>query len=147
MRILPDNIPLPEAHIAALILGALLHTFLPWQPIVFHWSVRVIGVIFVVLGVFNALWAIAEAGETRLSSPQRIVKSGPFAFSRHPMYVSWTLIYFGVMLLMTSFWLLVLFLPLMIYMHFFEILKEERDLLQKFGAEYAQYKREVRRYL
>lgn len=147
MRILPGNIPVPEAHIAALFLGALLHFFLPWQQIVVHWSVRLIGVMLVVLGVFGALWAVAEAGETRLSSPQRIVKSGPYAFSRHPMYVSWTLIYFGVVLLLAAFWLVVLSLPLIIYMHFFEVLKEERELLQKFGAEYAQYKREVRRYL
>ena len=147
MRILPENIPLPEAHIVALILGTLLHFFFPWQPNVFHWYFRLIGVILIGLGIYGALWAAAEAGEMRIASPQRIVKSGPYAFSRHPMYVSWTLLYFGVMLLLTSFWLLVLSLPLVVYMHFLEVLKEELELLQKFGAEYARYKCEVRRYL
>jgi protein-S-isoprenylcysteine O-methyltransferase Ste14 len=82
-----------------------------------------------------------------INKPSRIIVSGPYRFSRNPMYVAWTLIYIGIGLLVNTWWLLI-FLPIMlIYMHYFVVRREKRQLEKIFGDEYRQYCDRVRRYL
>jgi len=76
-----------------------------------------------------------------------IVSSGPFRFSRNPLYLSLTTLYVGIALAEVMLWpLLVLPLALAL-MHTGVISREERYLTGKFGEEYLQYKARVRRWL
>jgi protein-S-isoprenylcysteine O-methyltransferase Ste14 len=76
-----------------------------------------------------------------------VVASGPFHFSRNPLYVALTLVYLGLTLLANTQWGLVMLVPLLFVMHRGVVLREERYLEQKFGETYRAYRRKVRRYL
>ena len=76
-----------------------------------------------------------------------LVTSGPFAFSRNPIYLADVVIYLGVMLLIGSFWPLV-FAPLVwVIMRYGVIAHEEVHLRAKFGASYNDYCARVRRWI
>lgn len=76
-----------------------------------------------------------------------IVSHGIFKYSRNPIYVSFTLFYLGVVLLLSAIAGLVLLVPLLIITQKGIIEREEKYLLNKFGEEYAHYKSTVRRWI
>ena len=76
-----------------------------------------------------------------------LVKSGPYRFSRNPLYVAQLLGFTGFAVLAGSLWL-ASFIPLVfLLLHYGAILPEERYLERKFGEEYRSYKAQVRRWL
>ena len=76
-----------------------------------------------------------------------VLRSGPFRFSRNPLYVGLVALDLGLALLAASFWALV-FLPLGIAALVWGAIRpEERYLTQTFGAEYEAYRARVRRWL
>ena len=76
-----------------------------------------------------------------------IVTSGPFRFSRNPLYCSLTLLYLGLSAFLNTWWSLILLVPLLLVMHVGVVRREERYLERKFGEEYRRYRSSVRRYL
>src|SRR4051812_7966494 len=76
-----------------------------------------------------------------------LVTTGPFRFSRNPLYVAVTLLYVGFTLLINSWWGVLLLAPVLIAIHWGVVRREERYLERKFGEEYDQYRSQVRRYL
>ncbi len=76
-----------------------------------------------------------------------IVETGPFRFTRNPLYVGLTIIYVGLSLALNTWWSLFLLIPVWIVMHLFVVRREEAYLERKFGETYLTYKRRVRRYL
>lgn len=147
MKFNPKNIPIPETYIIGIALGILLHLF--FSARIFHpaWTGHLLGWPLIVLGTGLSAWAVIEAGQIDISLPEKLVTSGPFAFSRNPMYVGWSLIYLGISFVLNSIWLVALFPFVMMYVHFIEIPKEEMMLEQKFGSRYRDYRNQVRRYL
>jgi protein-S-isoprenylcysteine O-methyltransferase Ste14 len=75
-----------------------------------------------------------------------LVETGPFRFSRNPLYVSLTLMYVGLALLANALWVFLLIVPVMIVMHYGVVRREERYLETKFGEAYVDYRSRVRRY-
>jgi protein-S-isoprenylcysteine O-methyltransferase Ste14 len=142
-----SNIPIPEAHAAGIITGLLLQYFYPlsfnWQ----RWIGLVLGGLLIGTGVFLAAWATKSAADLDLNAPDRLITSGPYAFSRNPMYVGWTLINLGIGLAANNLWILILLIIVIVYTHRFVVLKEEQILEDQFGEQYQIYKGEVRRYL
>jgi protein-S-isoprenylcysteine O-methyltransferase Ste14 len=76
-----------------------------------------------------------------------IVTSGPYQYSRNPLYLGLTLIFVGLTLTMNTWWGIVALIPLVMVMHNAVVLREERYLAEKFGESYRQYRAKVRRYL
>jgi protein-S-isoprenylcysteine O-methyltransferase Ste14 len=76
-----------------------------------------------------------------------IVTSGPFRYTRNPIYVSFTLVQLGVALWAASGWILLLLLPVLVTIRYGVIAREEDYLERKFGDEYVSYRRSVRRWL
>jgi len=141
------NLPIPEAHVFGIVLGVLLHLF--FKVKIFHsaWIGHLVGWPLIVFGTGLSLWATGEAGEMDISSPQKLVTGGPYAYSRNPMYVGWLMIFLGITFVINSIWLVVIFPIVMFYIHFVDIPKEERLLEQKFGSKYRGYQNRVRKYL
>jgi protein-S-isoprenylcysteine O-methyltransferase Ste14 len=77
----------------------------------------------------------------------RLVLSGPYRYTRNPMYVSLALLTIGCGLLLTTWWPIVLLVPTLVIIHLFVILPEERYLQRRFGTAYEAYTRRVRRWL
>ena len=76
-----------------------------------------------------------------------IVTSGPFRFTRNPIYTSLTLLYIGIALIVNSL-LTILLLPIiLVLMNVGVIAREERYLERKFGTQYLAYKQRVHRWL
>jgi protein-S-isoprenylcysteine O-methyltransferase Ste14 len=76
-----------------------------------------------------------------------IVTTGPFRFSRNPLYVGLTLLYLGLTFAFDTWWGIILLVPILVVMHFGVVLREERYLKEAFGETYRQYCSTVRRYL
>lgn len=76
-----------------------------------------------------------------------VVTTGPYTFSRNPMYVSMILVYAGIALIVNTIWPLA-FLPVALAaLHYGVTRREERYLEKLFGDWYRQYRARVRRWL
>jgi len=76
-----------------------------------------------------------------------IVKSGPYRFSRNPIYLAFSLLMLGIACAFNSLWLLGTLAAAAGVMSFVIIPREERYLERRFGTEYLDYKAKVRRWL
>ena len=110
------------------------------------------GVIAVVMAVAILGWAFATFLRHRTAilphrPASRVVRDGPYRWTRNPMYVSMTLTYLGLALI-TNALLPLLVLPLVLVLLVrFVIRREERYLASAFGDDYTAYCRDVRRWL
>jgi protein-S-isoprenylcysteine O-methyltransferase Ste14 len=76
-----------------------------------------------------------------------VVRSGPYRFSRNPIYLAFSLLHVGVAFWVNSLWLLLTLAPAVALMSLVVIPREERYLESRFPAEYLPYKAAVRRWL
>lgn len=141
-----SNIPLPEVHLAGIAGGILLQRFYPKVMTLNLWVKLYLGWPIVFIGITIAIWAVLASGKMKIASPTKILNSGPYAYSRNPMYTGWTILLFGIALVTGNFWIFILLIPVITFTHFFVILREEKFLMETFGKDYGKYKSEVRRY-
>ncbi|MCZ6776541.1 MAG: isoprenylcysteine carboxylmethyltransferase family protein [Ignavibacteria bacterium] len=113
----------------------------------------VIGLLIVIVGESVRFWGVSIAGSetrtTRMVGGSHLVTSGPFAYVRNPLYVGNIMVYVGIgVMSMALFpWLLII-ACLWFYVQYRLIVAwEEEFLLQRFGAEFADYQKHVRRFL
>jgi protein-S-isoprenylcysteine O-methyltransferase Ste14 len=145
-----ENLPLPLPVVAALALDLVLDRLRP-VPLPgsrsFH---RTAGAGLVLAGVGLNLWALAERrrrseGPFALERPEELVITGPYAITRHPMYVGWWLIQLGAGTLAGSSWVLATLPAEFLVEHRF-VLGEEAMLAELFGRSYLDYAERVPRY-
>jgi protein-S-isoprenylcysteine O-methyltransferase Ste14 len=110
------------------------------------------GVVFILLGIALALWGVlvfrrAKTTILPFRASTAIVQNGPYRFTRNPMYVGMTFGYVGAALLLNTWWPLVLLPLVLLAMVRLVIVREEAFLRATFGAEYADYTKQVRRWL
>ena len=141
----------PLLYLAALVVALVLHWLFP-MPLPPPAAVRWLGGGLLIAGIaFGGAGrgAFSKAGTN--ANPMRptttIVSSGAFRISRNPMYVGMAVAVLGLALLTRIGWLLVVLAPVLVTMHWGVILREERYLERKFGADYVAYRARVRRYL
>lgn len=140
------NIPLPEAHIAGVLASVALHLTCPWKVPGSRRLYSGAGWALVETGVAISASAVRAASRIDMELPSILVSTGPYAISRNPMYVGWTLLYLGGALIMRNAWM-VASLPVVAGIIHRDVLQEERALEQVFGEEYLRYRKLVRRYL
>ena len=76
-----------------------------------------------------------------------LIDEGPFRVSRNPLYVGLLALYLGLAFLAPTLWGLVLFPAAVLLVLWGAIRPEERYLHERFGAQYDDYARRVRRWL
>jgi len=76
-----------------------------------------------------------------------IIRTGPYRFSRNPMYLGVMLVHLGIGLGTGSIWVLAMLGPAFVMAYTLAIIPEETYLAGKFGDEYRAYKASVRRWL
>jgi protein-S-isoprenylcysteine O-methyltransferase Ste14 len=140
------NVPLPEAHLVGLGAGIVLQATTSWRLAWPAWIGHAGGWPLLLAGLWLATWAVRATAHVDLERPNQLVLGGPYAFSRNPMYVAWTLVYVGIALAAGAAWPLLL-LPAVLLATHVVILREERSLERRFGTAYRRYKTSVRRYL
>ena len=117
-----------------------------------HIIVKIIGVALTTTGILLILiaaWQFKQAS-THIEPwkpTHHIVTSGIFDFSRNPIYLALGLITIGVGILVNMLWICLSVVPSLLLVYLYVIKREEAYLEAKFGEEYLQYKRSVRRWL
>jgi len=76
-----------------------------------------------------------------------IVRSGPYRFSRNPIYLAFSLLHMGIAIWVNSLWLVATLVASVAVMAWVVIPREEQYLERRFGAEYVEYKKSVRRWV
>jgi protein-S-isoprenylcysteine O-methyltransferase Ste14 len=147
MKLNWSNFPIPEGHVILLILGIALDLWLPIGLFETSPLAYMLGALLLIVGVVLAVWAFVTAGEMEIEKPNLLIATGPFAFSRNPMYLGWTMIYLAAILFVNTCWLIILLPVLLLFTHYFVIRREEQQLQLLFGEQYRQYCARVRRYL
>ena len=148
VRVLP---PLP--YLLTVALGVLVH--LLWEPLSLFpelWIGHAAGwplVVAATVLLASARLTMADAGESpNVYKPTgAIVSTGPYSFTRNPMYLSMTLLYTGIAFVFNTSWPVILLPAVLMLIQYGVIRREERYLESKFGPEYAQYRAKVRRWL
>jgi protein-S-isoprenylcysteine O-methyltransferase Ste14 len=97
-------------------------------------------------GISISALAVRAASEVDLERPSELISSGPYAISRNPMYVGWTLLYFGIALASRNVWMVAL-LPAVAALTHRDVMREEHTLEEIFGGVYTRYRQRVHRYL
>ena len=106
-----------------------------------------IGLVFGVSAMVSFSRERTTMNPTKPAASSSLVITGPFRFTRNPMYLS-LLLYLLAWAVYLSNFVAVLFLPVFVlYINQFQIKPEERVLFSLFGPEYAAYKERVRRWL
>ncbi len=141
-----DNIPLPEPHMAGMLASAALHLARPWRLPVSERLYSGAGWTLVGAGVAISASAVRAASDVHMERPSTLISSGPYAISRNPMYVGWTLLYVGGALVTRNGWM-VGSVPVVAGLIHRAVLREEHTLERGIGEEYVRYRRLVRRYL
>lgn len=106
----------------------------------------------VILGIWISVWAdqIFKKRKTTVKPFEKssfLVKEGPFKISRHPMYLGFVMILFGLAWGLGN---LIVFLTPLAMFAIFETMfipYEEKSMLETFGQEYMDYKSKVRRWM
>lgn len=109
------------------------------------------GVLFLLgsLLAFWGWWNFRRAGTSALpwNPSTALVVSGPYRFTRNPMYVGMGLMSLGLGLALDSVWLLLLIPPALLGVWHWAISPEERYMEDRFGEDYVRFKRSTRRWL
>ena len=113
---------------------------------------EIAGTALLVAGLGLTVWGVVTL--RRAKTPvlpflpaTQIVQSGPYQFSRNPMYSGLTLAYLGLAWMLNMGWPMILLPLALIALHHFVIVREERYLAGAFGERYESYRRRVGRWL
>ena len=142
----------PTVLFAALVLGYVIRLFVGGRmPLPRAFAEGVGGALILVsLGlVISAVSRFAEEGETlKPDTPSRsLLREGPYRFSRNPIYLAMMLFGTGFGVATSNIWIILTTLSFGVLLHFLVIKPEENYLSRRFGEEYDEYKRIVRRWI
>jgi protein-S-isoprenylcysteine O-methyltransferase Ste14 len=138
-------------YVISLVFGTVIHLLVPF-PFLPVTLAAPLGVPLVAVAITLYSFSVAKFRATGTPVPARepttaIVRTGPYRFSRNPIYLAFSLFQFGVAMWVNSVWLLATLVGAVALIHSVYIPKEEQFLERKFGAQYLDYKSSVRRWL
>lgn len=146
--------PPPLVYVVGFVAARFLDYFVPLAsfPEGVWWPRVIVGVVLLLIGVILCWWAVGffRKHETKLMPNARandLVITGPYRFSRNPMYVALFFQFIGVALLVDSIWCFVMLPAIWAFLRFAVIMREERYLEKEFGESYTKYLTEVRRWI
>ncbi len=151
----PDNAnvlaPAPVFFAAAAAIGFALEHVWPSAWLSSRYATAT-GIAVIVISIALALSAAARLIRAKTAFDARkstttVVTGGAFRISRNPVYLSLALLQAGLALVFQSLWVLIAIVPAVVIVHWGVVLREERYLARKFGAEYARYSAKTRRWL
>ena len=141
----------PFVYLGSIVLGLLVHLLWParWLPSPLGVPLGIL-VVLVACALFIAAVRTFRKAGTPVPGNRpttTIVRTGPYRFSRNPVYLAFTLFQIGLAAWANSLGLLLAVLPALALMMLVVIPREERYLEARFPAEYGEYSRAVRRWL
>ena len=144
----------PILFLGALLLGCVLTMWFPIGPGLASPNGKglALGLAFMLVGFALAILParrFQKAGTSVMpGEPSTVlIRDGVYRVTRNPIYIGLILIYFGLCLVLTSVWMLLLLIPAVIILHRGVVKREEGYLSWKFGDDYRRYMTEVPRWL
>ncbi len=136
-----------------LVLGTLFGSQnFPWPRTSFDSLIITLGLVLFLNGIFIAVWAKVTMksswgmpAQHDIKRQNKIIRKGPFSFSRNPIYLGLILVFLGYTLALRSY--TILLIPIVIVYFYRAVLKEEKILAKHFGKEYMEYRSKVRRFI
>jgi protein-S-isoprenylcysteine O-methyltransferase Ste14 len=111
------------------------------------------GVVILVIGELSRFWGVSYAGPlTRVTGgvgAPSLVVTGPFSYVRNPLYVGNILMYVGVGIMAGALspWLVLSAAVYFIFQYSMIVSLEEEFLEKEFGEAYAEYRKNVPRFI
>ena len=143
---------LPPTYLfLSIVMMALLHFLIPFSIYaVYPWNL--IGVVPLAVGiVLNLIADTTFKREQTTVKPfeksSKLITTGVFRISRHPMYLGMILILFEIAILLGSLTPLIVSIIFCILMEYVFVRKEEKMLEKQFGSSWYAYKDSVRKWV
>jgi len=141
----------PLVYFVAIVIGFVLEVVWP-LPFIPRDFATPLGIGSIVIAVLLFFYSVARFRAACTPVPGNrpttaIVRTGPYRFSRNPIYVAFSLLQLGVAAWTNSLWLIASLIAAIALMTVLVIPREERYLERTFGAEYLAYKASVRRWI
>jgi protein-S-isoprenylcysteine O-methyltransferase Ste14 len=141
----------PFVYLGSIALGLLIHYAWPARFVPPSVSTPVGAMLtLLAVGLFVAAVRTFRVAGTPVPGNQpttAIVRTGPYRFSRNPIYLAFSLFQLGLSVWVNSLALLITLIPAVSLMALVVIPREERYLEARFPSEYSSYKASVRRWL
>jgi protein-S-isoprenylcysteine O-methyltransferase Ste14 len=142
----------PLALGLAVIAGLALHWLVPLPFLPARLPAGWLGAIVFVLALALFVWAIVTITRAGSNVPTNrpttaVVESGPYGFTRNPIYVGMFLGLIGLAIGFDDLWLLITLVPFALVIRYGVVAREEAYLERKFGDGYRAYRSRVRRWL
>ncbi|MFT5135824.1 MAG: protein-S-isoprenylcysteine O-methyltransferase Ste14 [Arenicella sp.] len=153
MHKLENRIPPPIVLLLSLMIMRLLAEIGPLSS--FDFELRqvlasllvLIGLAFMLAGVVRFSKANTTIDPLNPEKAKQLVVGGVFCFSRNPMYLGMAIIAIAWAIYLANPWSIFGVIGFVLFINRFQITPEERAMDKLFGAQYAQYKASVRRWL
>lgn len=113
---------------------------------------NLLGLLPVVIGTIGLMWTMllhfaqSPTGVEMILAKSYLLRRGPYAYSRNPMYLSDLALLFGWAIFYGSVAVLIAFVVMCVALNFFNVPLEERALEARFGESYLEYKNKVPRW-
>jgi protein-S-isoprenylcysteine O-methyltransferase Ste14 len=153
MRPTLERVPPPFYFATCLVLGVALDLLRPLSLGLADTPRQLaVAVPLLLLGALLGLWALRTfrlvgTPNAPFTEPTHLLTSGPFQYSRNPMYVAQLLILAALGAFLNTPWVLAFVPVLALALDRFIIPGEEARLQHAFGAPYLTYTHQVRRWL
>jgi len=147
------KIPPPLIFFACLGGGVFLEYLFPFRVVSCAGKFRIVfGYFLIVVSALIAIGAFKALTNNKTpfnpAKPTvRIVREGPFRFSRNPLYLALLFLLSGIAVLLCSIWLVFALIILFILLKYLAVRPEEKYLAEKFGEDYLDYCASVRRWI
>jgi protein-S-isoprenylcysteine O-methyltransferase Ste14 len=140
----------PIAYLASILAGFGLNSL--WPVKVVPHAIEPVGGVLILLAVTSFALSVREFRRARTPIRTRkpvtvVITTGPYHFSRNPIYLSFTLLQLGLGVWANSAWVVGTLIPTLVLVSYGVIAREERYMAQKFGDEYLRYRASVRRWI
>ena len=140
----------PVIYLSAIALGVVIHFVwpVPLIPSAIATPVGVVGTLAAVALFVYAVRTFKAAGTPVPGNlpTTTIVRSGPYRFSRNPIYLAFSLFQLAIAVWVNSPWLILTLVAAVAVMSLVVIPREERYLEARFPSEYSAYRSSVRRW-
>ena len=142
----------PLAWGLAVIAGLALNWLVPLPFLPVDLPAGWLGAIVFVLALALVAWAIVTITRAGSNVPTNlptttIVESGPYRFTRNPIYLGMFGALIGLTIAFDTLWLLLVLVPFALVIRYGVVAREEVYLERKFGDVYRGYRSRVRRWL
>src|SRR5499433_3085049 len=142
----------PVAWAVAVLAGLSLNWLMPLPFVPAAIPAGWLGAVVFALALALFAWAIATLTRAGSNVPTNlptttIVDTGPYRFTRNPIYLGMVLGLIGLAIVLNSLWPLLTLVPFALVIRYGVVAREEAYLERKFDDVYRHYRARVRRWL